>query len=78
MEDAAIPSQVAEATNGDGDVDMDENPKQEDGESALAAKKEVKLEELFADVDSDEEFPSSAPAPQPTSSPPSAAPASPM
>lgn len=41
-------------------------------------KKEVKLEELFADVDSDDEFPSSRPnETQAPSSPPTAAPRSP-
>jgi DNA primase small subunit len=47
--------------------------------AAVEAKKEVKLDDLFADVDSDDEFPSSsrpAEAPKPSSPPP--APSSPM
>lgn len=54
MEDsAAIPDGIAHATNGD-DIEMGDAQDQ-------AVKNEVKLEDLFADVDSDEEFPSSAP-----------------
>ena len=52
-EDSAIPSSVA---NADGDVDMDQ---------AQTKPEQVKLEDLFADVDDevdgDGEFPSSAP-----------------
>ena len=70
MEDeTAIPNGVSPAANPDangGDADMADT---ED------VKKDVKLEDLFADVDSDDEFPSSAPAPtaQPGSSSPPAA-----
>jgi DNA primase small subunit len=57
-EPAVIPNDVPSATPDGADVDADvEMPQAED------SKKNVKLENLFADVDSDEEFPSSAPAP---------------
>lgn len=69
MEDeATIPNGISSATNGD-DVDMDEA--QDSTKPEEDAKKDVKLEDLFADVDSDEEFPSSAPVAQPGSSSPS-------
>lgn len=59
------------------DVEMAEL--QDDAATVAAAaeepKKDVKLEELFDDVDSDEEFPSSAPVAQPSSP---AAPAAPL
>ncbi|KXJ90231.1 DNA primase small subunit [Microdochium bolleyi] len=46
----------------DGDVEMAEGSQQEQQPAAKAEeKKEVKLDDLFADVDSDEEFPSSKP-----------------
>lgn len=62
---------AATTPNGDGDGDV-----------AMAGtngggKKDTKLEDLFADVDSDEEFPSSRPDQIKPSSPP-AAPSSPM
>lgn len=54
------------ATTADGDVDMNEAEAEAEAEAPSAGqteekKKEVKLDELFADVDSDDEFPSSAP-----------------
>lgn len=58
MEDNAIPIDVAPATEVK-DVEMDSTRPEE-------AKKEVKLEELF-DMESDDEFPSSAPLPAPSS-----------
>lgn len=63
MEDSGIPDSVTVAA--DGDVAMGEA-------EAADVKKEVKLDELFADVDSDDEFPSSAPKQEPVSSPPPA------
>ena len=62
MEDGGIPSSVAGTA--EDDVEMNGH--------GSAVKKEVKLDELFADVDSDdEEFPSSsAPVKAPNSSPP--------
>ena len=58
MEDeTAIPNGISQAANADTDMGEAED-----------AKKDIKLEDLFADVDSDDEFPSSAPAPaQPAS-----------
>ncbi|KAL6852776.1 p48 polypeptide of DNA primase [Amphichorda felina] len=53
MEDeTAIPNGISQAANADTDMAEVED-----------AKKDIKLEDLFADVDSDDEFPSSAPAP---------------
>lgn len=89
MEDTAIPSEITDANKDnshvdvDTDVDIDIDIDMEGGstqeEAPAAVKKEVKLDELFADVESDDEFPSSAPvAKDPVSSSPSAAPASPM
>jgi DNA primase small subunit len=66
---SAIPEHVAEVvTKPENDVDMNEIPEADEG-----AKKDVKLEDLFKDVESDDEFPSSAPVerPQIQSSPPS-------
>ncbi|KAM4057927.1 DNA primase small subunit [Hirsutella rhossiliensis] len=62
----------------DGDIDMGAG--ETTAADAVPVKKEVKLEELFADVDSDDEFPSSAPVKQedPSSSAPSSSPASPV
>lgn len=73
-EDAGIPNGVdAAASNADDDdVDMVGAP----DSSAAVKKEDVKLEQLFDDVDSDEEFPSSAPVKAAPSSP--QAPASPM
>ena len=74
MDDAAIPGEI-EGHPDVNDVDMDETPTQSQTQTQEAdgkdAKKEVKLDELFADVDSDEDFPSSAPVPkqEPSSSP---------
>lgn len=62
--DAGIPSDAAPAkTSADDDVDMNDEPQTEAPPAGQAEepKKEVKLDELFADEDSDEEFPSSAP-----------------
>lgn len=62
--DAGIPSDAAPAKTSTGDdVDMNDGPQTEAPPAGQAeeAKKEVKLDELFADEDSDEEFPSSAP-----------------
>lgn len=62
--DAGIPSDAAAAkTSADDDVDMNDEPQTEAPPAGQAeeAKKEVKLDELFADEDSDEEFPSSVP-----------------
>ena len=74
MDDAGVPdaleSTTSEAANGDVDMNGSEEP-------APQVKKEVKLEDLFADVDSDEEFPSSAPVKDAPSSSPQRA-ASPM
>lgn len=59
----------------DGDITMGEvNPLQ----SAEDAKKDVKLEDLFADVDSDDEFPSEKPSQSQALPTSSAAPSSPM
>lgn len=53
MEDeTAIPNGISQVANADTDMAEVED-----------AKKDIKLEDLFADVDSDDEFPSSAPAP---------------
>lgn len=74
MDDAAIPGEI-EGHPDANDVDMDQTPTQSQTQGREAeegeAKKEVKLDELFADVDSDEDFPSSAPVPkqEPSSSP---------
>lgn len=62
--DAGIPGDAAPAkTPTDDDVDMNDEPQAEAPPAGQAeeVKKEVKLDELFADEDSDEEFPSSAP-----------------
>lgn len=66
---SAIPEHVGEvATKPEDDIDMNEIPEVDEG-----AKKDVKLEDLFKDVESDDEFPGSAPVerPQAQSSPPS-------
>lgn len=60
-------------TNGHGDGDGDVTMAGTNGDG----KKDIKLEDLFADVDSDEEFPSSRPDQIKPSSPP-VAPSSPM
>lgn len=74
MDDAGIPSSVGP---NDDDVDMVDTNGVPSAEQA-SKKGDVKLDELFADVDSDEEFPSSAPVKaEPRSSSP-AGPASPM
>lgn len=54
-----VDSQTAE----DADVDMAEGPQQEQQPIVKDEedKKEVKLDDLFADVESDEEFPSTKP-----------------
>lgn len=62
--DAGIPSDAAPAkTPTDDDADMNDEPQAEAPPAGQAeeVKKEVQLDELFADEDSDEEFPSSAP-----------------
>jgi DNA primase small subunit len=67
--EAGIPSNSVPAgtavTAADDDVDMNDEAQTEaeapSAGQAEEAKKEVKLDELFADVDSDDEFPSSAP-----------------
>ena len=66
-DDAAIPNGISQTTNGD--VDMAEAPESKQDV------KDVKLEDLFADVDSDDEFSSSAPVAkaEPGSSSPAAA-----
>ncbi|EQK98565.1 eukaryotic and archaeal DNA primase small subunit [Ophiocordyceps sinensis CO18] len=68
--------QGAPAEDGDVEMDAGETP----AADAVPPKKEVKLEDLFADVDSDEEFPSSAPVKHedPSSSSPTSSPASPI
>jgi len=71
MEDSVIANGAEPSP--DGDVVMDEGAT----EPVEAPKKEVKLDELFADVDSDDEFPSSRPQDTPTSSSPDTPP-SPM
>lgn len=63
----------------DGDVAMadvtDEATTIEESTAVTNSKKDVKLEDLFADVDSDEEFPSTRPSDvPPTSSPPATTP----
>lgn len=80
---------MTDATLQDGDVAMGEADSlpsstanngapaaQGDGSADADTKNEVKLEELFADVDSDDEFPSSRPNNKPSSPPP--APSSPV
>lgn len=68
-QDAAAVKAETQPDETDGDITMAEmNPLQPGDE----AKKDVKLEDLFADVDSDDEFPSEKPTqsqPLPTSSP---------
>ncbi|UKZ66984.1 uncharacterized protein TrAtP1_008148 [Trichoderma atroviride] len=62
--DPEIPGDAAPAkTTTDDDVDMNDEPQAEAPPAGQAeeVKKEVKLDDLFADEDSDEEFPSSAP-----------------
>lgn len=69
----------------DAAIKIETQPDETDGDITMAevktleeAKKDVKLEDLFADVDSDDEFPSEKPTqsqPLPTSSP---TPSSPM
>jgi DNA primase small subunit len=76
MDDAvAIPSQIEGHPETEGDVDMtqSQNDSETQGRDGTE-KKEVKLDELFADVDSDDDFPSSAPVPkqEAASSPPPA------
>lgn len=89
-EDSSIPNEIALATpaptkeeatetaTADNYVDMSEGAVQGSRTvSSAESKKEVKLEELFADDDSDEDFPSSAPIKRPDPSSPVLAPASP-
>ncbi len=75
MDDSGIPSSIGPSNEDDIDmVDPNGAPEVEQP----SKKGDVKLDELFADVDSDEEFPSSAPVKaEPRSSSP-AGPASPM
>ncbi|KAL2752166.1 hypothetical protein ACRALDRAFT_2044972 [Sodiomyces alcalophilus JCM 7366] len=85
-EDPAEPVMAESATsNGDnqatadGDVAMadvaEEPTASEEPTAATSSKKDVKLEDLFADVDSDEEFPSTRPVDvPPASSPPATSP----
>lgn len=56
----------------DGDVPMEEAGQSPVANGEHSPKKDVKLDELFADVDSDDEFPSSRPQDEPSSSSPSA------
>lgn len=63
---------VTESQATDGDVAMaDDAATAEAPSTTVEVKKEVKLDDLFADVDSDDEFPSSRPneAPPPSSPP---------
>lgn len=57
---AADADTVAAAAMDDADIDMNEVEAPSAGQTE-PSKKEVKLDELFADDDSDDEFPSSAP-----------------
>lgn len=64
--ESGIPTNVAPAntaaTMSDDDVDVDMNEAEAPPAGQVEeSKKEVKLDELFADDDSDDEFPSSAP-----------------
>ena len=67
----AEPDALPGATNGDTAATDNGNGEEE------TKKSEVKLEDLFADVDSDDEFPSSRPQATPQSSSPGVAPSSP-
>lgn len=67
MDEAGIPGSVEAANNDEDDIDMVQVPAN-GGETAVK-KEDVKLDQLFADVDSDEEFPSSAPVKEARSSP---------
>lgn len=78
MTDATMQNGDSQASN-DADITMDEPhalPSVPSGQTE-DEKKEVKLEDLFADVESDDEFPSSRPAENKVSSSPEA-PSSPM
>lgn len=89
MTDTAPPNGDTQPTNDDITMaEPDALPSVTNGDDAAAAtgngsgeeetkKSEVKLEDLFADVDSDEEFPNSRPQATPQSSSPDAAPSSP-
>lgn len=87
MTDTAPPNGDTQATNDDITMaEPDALPSVTNGDAAATdngdgeeetKKSEVKLEDLFADVDSDEEFPSSRPQATPQSSSPDAAPSSP-
>lgn len=74
MEQDAVVGNETKPDATDGDITMAEvNPLP----PAEEEKKDVKLEDLFADVNSDEEFPSQKPTqsqPSPTSSPPASSP----
>lgn len=72
MDDAGIPNEV-DGPAADDDIDMLEikSPPQSGGGGA---KEEVKLDALFADDESDEEFPSSMPVNVAPSSPPAGVP----
>ncbi len=64
-------------TTNDTPLSSDGDAAMEDAVAAPMAeesKKDVKLEDLFADEDSDDEFPSSRPQDEPTSSAPEGAP----
>lgn len=56
MEDTDIPGDVQAAEEKDGDAKMDEA-----SEDKAGAVDKKELNELFADIESDDEFPSSAP-----------------
>lgn len=62
MEETGIPDGTAPASQGDVEMAQDQTP----NASGEADKKDVKLEDLFDDDDSDDEFPGSAPV-QPSS-----------
>ena len=74
MEDTDIPSDVQATGDNDGDAKMDDGP---DTNGEGSSKNDVKLDDLFADVESDDEFPSSAPIKNEVASSPEQAPASP-
>lgn len=66
MADSPVPNGTSQATEDDVAMAEADAPATAPPEE----KKEVKLEELFADADSDDEFPSSRPQDTPTSSSP--------
>lgn len=70
MEDTDIPGDVQAAEENDGDAKMDEA-----SESKAGGVDKKELNELFADIESDDEFPSSAPVKNEAMSSPQKAPA---